>query len=539
MTATMKAGVAASVLLLATAAALYWFAQGSDADSYRRAVVDIRNIQQLASEWSVETARARTDPMGDYDALAAFIPQVAQQKDALLDTVRNTPAMPERLASDVYAFASALDAKEERIERFKTANSVVRNSARYLPHAATSIAQSPLDAALVGDVTALADGLDEYAAAPTDAAKGRLTAILHRLTDRQDALPEDQAGALANFLAHAKVLLDQQGPTERIFRQATSNEVSDLASELVADFDMQSELLEGRAELLKNGIWATGVTLLLVWLFVIAARSRPAPATEIQAPVAEVQAPAAEIQAPAADTAAVDATTATMETTSDAVHQASAAAMEKLLVSQRILTEAVSSRIAEALRTPDGDAKAMALEGGTTTEAETIAALAEGLAAASSPRDARYTLVDLKDCVKAALAATDADEHATVVSELGDAPQLFAAETEIGLMLEQVLGNAVNAIRDKGLGRDEGEIRIETANDGGEALVTIIDNGIGMSAADRERMFEPFAGTHADRQGVGLAITQHIVHKYGGRIAVASHEGGGSVFRITLPGMSE
>ena len=524
MTTTIKVGVVASAVLLATVSALYWLVRGSDSEAYRGATADIRQIRQLATEWSVETARARTDPMGDYDALAAFIPEVARLKEALLESVRSTPAMPERLANDVYAFASALDAKEERIERFKTANSVIRNSVRYLPHAATSIAQSSSDAELVQDVTSLADGLGEYAASPTDAAKGRLTAILDRLAERQDALSDDDESAVANFLAHAGIVLDRQGPTERIFRQATSNDVSDLASELVAEFDTQSADLERRADLLMTGIWAAAVALLLVWVFAIAARSRPAPSAEAAATDGAPPSGAAVLSAPVAEVAA----------NGTSMPHEHADAVEKLLMSQRILTEAVSSGIARAVR-------GLATSNGTdvTADTERIATLAEGLAAASSARDARYGLVDLKDCAGAALKAVGADDGATVVSELGDAPQVFASESELSLMLEQVFDNALYAIRDKGLGRDEGEIRVKTGGDGGDALVTIIDNGIGMSVEDRARMFEPFAGTRADRPGVGLAITQHVVHKYGGRIVVGSHEGGGTVLRISLPGMSE
>ena len=186
----MKVGAAASVVLLAAASAFYWLARDTESEAYRAAADAIRQVRLLATEWSVETARARTDPMGDYDALAAFIPEVARLKEAILGTVRET-AMPERLANEVYAFASALDAKEERVERFKTANSVIRNSVRYLPHAATGIAQSAADAELVQDVTTLADGLAEYAASPTDAAKGRLAAIRDRLVERQEALSGD------------------------------------------------------------------------------------------------------------------------------------------------------------------------------------------------------------------------------------------------------------------------------------------------------------------------------------------------------------
>lgn len=515
----MKIGVAASVLFVTAGLAFYWLAHESDFRSYERAGADIRQIRQLATEWSVETARVRADPLGDYDALAAFIPEVGRLKAALLDTVRDTPAMPERLANDVYAFASALDAKEERIERFKTANSVIRNSVRYLPNAAASIAGTTSDAGLAGDVAALADGLGRYAASPTDEAKGRLTAILERVA----ALPDDQANdALSNFLAHAGILLERQVPTERIFRQATSGEVSDLAGELLRELDTQSAVLESQAGVYLTGVWGSAVALLLAWVFVFAARSRPAARTAAPAsPGVEAALPApAQTGAEAAANGA-------------AVHREEADVSQKPLMAQRILAEVVGSGIARALRElPAADAESRG-------EVEEIAALAERFATGSAARSDRYDLVDLKDCAAAALEAVGVDDTARVVAELGDAPQVFASRAELALMLEQVLDNAVWAIRDKGLDADDGEIRVKTGADGGDPSVTVFDNGVGVSAEDRERMFEPFVGAREDRPGVGLAIVRQIVHKYGGRIAVGSQPGGGTVLRISLPGMSE
>ena len=530
MTTAMKTGLAVSAILLAAAAALYWLARQSDPVDYARAGDDIRQIRQLATEWSVETARARSDPMGDYDALAAFIPEVARHKNALLGTVRDTPAMPERLANDVYAFASALDAKEERIERFKTANSVIRNSVRYLPNAAAGIARSATDQALAGDVTALADGLGRFAASPTDEAKGRLTAILDRLDERRDTAGDD-AGAFANFLSHARILLDRQGPTEQIYRQATSGEVGDLAAELATEFDAQAATLSRQAELYTYGLWAAGGALILVWMFVAAVRSRPAPHQQAADPLnAAVDEAVAALPAPAA--AAANGSAVHHHEHAEVVPVAHAA--QKALVAQRILNEVVGSGIARAVRELPVNGAAEA-----AGEAERIAALAERFADASAARDARYDLVNLKDCADAALAAAHAADGATVVTEFGDTPQIFASRDELCLMLEQVVDNALAAIDEKGLDHDEGEIRITTAGDGDDASITIIDNGVGIAAEDREHMFEPFAGSRADRPGVGLAITEHIVHKYGGRIAVGSQPGGGTVLRISLPGMSE
>lgn len=518
-----KVAVAASVVLIGTAFAFYWLAGADDADAYQRISGDIRQIRQLSTEWSVETARVRSDPMGDYDALAAFIPEVGQLKRELLDAVRDRPAMPERLANDVYAFASALDAKEERIERFKSSNSVIRNSVRYLPNAAASITGSTPDPALADDVAALADGLGLYSASPTDEAKGRLTAIHDRLVALGDGLPADQAGTLSNFLAHAGVLLDRQGPAERTFRLATSAEVADLAGELVAEFDAQSANMARRAELHMLGCWVAAALLLLVWVFVVAVRSRPA----AQAAKSVAEPDVATLPAPAA--AEVAANGSRVHSQSDQEH-----ALRKQLTSQRILTEVVGASIARAVRElPVGsDAKAV-------NDVAGIAGLAESFASASTTRNERYDLVDLKECAAAALAAAGADDGAKVVADLGETPQIFASKDELCLMLEQVLDNAAWAIRDKGLDPEEGEIRVKTASANGGATVTVFDNGIGVAADDRDRMFDPFVGTRDDRPGVGLAITRHVVRKYGGRIAVGSQPGGGTVLRINLPGMSE
>jgi signal transduction histidine kinase len=71
-------------------------------------------------------------------------------------------------------------------------------------------------------------------------------------------------------------------------------------------------------------------------------------------------------------------------------------------------------------------------------------------------------------------------------------------------------------------------------------VLTVADTGIGIPAADRERIFERFFRTAiAKRQaiqgtGLGLTITQAIVAAHNGTIAVES-EGHGSTFTVRLP----
>jgi signal transduction histidine kinase len=67
------------------------------------------------------------------------------------------------------------------------------------------------------------------------------------------------------------------------------------------------------------------------------------------------------------------------------------------------------------------------------------------------------------------------------------------------------------------------------------ACLKVRDDGIGISDADLERIFEPYFSTKEAGVGLGLAITQRIVQEHGGRIEVVSRVGEGTEFQIVLP----
>jgi len=76
---------------------------------------------------------------------------------------------------------------------------------------------------------------------------------------------------------------------------------------------------------------------------------------------------------------------------------------------------------------------------------------------------------------------------------------------------------------------------------GGEAVFSLSDQGIGIPAADLDRVFDRhFRSTNArqsrnDGSGLGLSLAKSILEAHGGQITVASAEDSGSTFTITLP----
>jgi signal transduction histidine kinase len=65
--------------------------------------------------------------------------------------------------------------------------------------------------------------------------------------------------------------------------------------------------------------------------------------------------------------------------------------------------------------------------------------------------------------------------------------------------------------------------------------VEIEDTGIGIPAADADRVFNPFFSTKTGGTGLGLALTHKIIEDHGGSIDFRSAVGRGTVFRIVLP----
>lgn len=117
---------------------------------------------------------------------------------------------------------------------------------------------------------------------------------------------------------------------------------------------------------------------------------------------------------------------------------------------------------------------------------------------------------------------------------------LLATEPLVGhwdaVRLEQIVVNLLSNAAKYGAGTP---IDVEVARDGTRARLTVRDRGIGIAAAEHARIFERFGRAVSERHfgglGLGLWITREIVAAFGGTISVASVEGEGATFEVTLP----
>ena len=111
-------------------------------------------------------------------------------------------------------------------------------------------------------------------------------------------------------------------------------------------------------------------------------------------------------------------------------------------------------------------------------------------------------------------------------------PQAVELDTEqVHQVVLNLLLNAAQAMPGGGV------IRLEVLRqaDAAETLIRIRDQGPGIEAEVREKLFTPFYTTKEDGTGLGLVTSRKIVEAHGGRIALESNPGEGSCFTVALP----
>ena len=72
-----------------------------------------------------------------------------------------------------------------------------------------------------------------------------------------------------------------------------------------------------------------------------------------------------------------------------------------------------------------------------------------------------------------------------------------------------------------------------------EILLTIRDNGPGLTPEQQQKVFDPFYTTRANGTGLGMTITKRIVEAHDGTISAVATSGRGAEFRISLPFSAE
>ena len=118
---------------------------------------------------------------------------------------------------------------------------------------------------------------------------------------------------------------------------------------------------------------------------------------------------------------------------------------------------------------------------------------------------------------------------------LGDVPPIFIDESQVGVAINNLISNAIDAMPDGGTLTII--TNIEYLSGKNHVAVKVMDTGVGISEEKLTMIYEPFFTTKTIKQEawLGLPITRKIVEGHGGLIKADSLVGKGSTFALYFP----
>jgi two-component system sensor histidine kinase SenX3 len=163
-------------------------------------------------------------------------------------------------------------------------------------------------------------------------------------------------------------------------------------------------------------------------------------------------------------------------------------------------------------------------------------------------------LLDLSRIEEAPPGRLESVDLASVVGEVVDRVGPTAERRHIALDVEvpggvgvagsrgQLLSLVRNLVENAVKYSDGGTtVAVRVSRDADDAVVEVADRGIGIPAADLDRVFERFYRVDRARtretggSGLGLSIVRHVVQAHGGTVRLASTEGEGTTVTVRLP----
>lgn len=198
---------------------------------------------------------------------------------------------------------------------------------------------------------------------------------------------------------------------------------------------------------------------------------------------------------------------------------------------------ALYSQIIQKRYTPRLDAEAQELFGFVISGARRMEMLLKDLLAYSQTGSSNEGPAQPVECEQAIrkvmLNLQAAIEQSSARVTWDPLPVVHAHEIRLVQLLQNLIGNAI-----KYRSALPPEIHVTASRENGEWLFSVRDNGIGIEPEYAQQVFGIFKRLHGqdyEGTGIGLAICQRIVERYGGRIWVDSKPGAGARFYFTFP----
>jgi nitrogen fixation/metabolism regulation signal transduction histidine kinase len=124
----------------------------------------------------------------------------------------------------------------------------------------------------------------------------------------------------------------------------------------------------------------------------------------------------------------------------------------------------------------------------------------------------------------------EARDIETRISQGDPELEITADASLIEQVLINILKNSMEALNQE----EKKTIEIRTGGDNRSKLITVTDNGHGISAGDMDEIFVPFYSTKKEGSGIGLSLSRQIMHLHGGEIFASSIQGEGTSMTLVF-----
>lgn len=146
---------------------------------------------------------------------------------------------------------------------------------------------------------------------------------------------------------------------------------------------------------------------------------------------------------------------------------------------------------------------------------------------------------DLRDVVKEAVSlgssavegqGTAGPSSCQVKTYLRSGPRITGNPEELRDVIAHLVRNALEAMP------EGGDLYVTSEESGGQAHLTIMDNGMGVPEQVMDRIFDPFFTTRGkEASGLGLSVAYAVIRRHGGEMEVTSEKGEGTEIRVRIP----
>jgi signal transduction histidine kinase len=192
------------------------------------------------------------------------------------------------------------------------------------------------------------------------------------------------------------------------------------------------------------------------------------------------------------------------------------------------------SLLATLARTETDDKEREALLTSIETEIHVLEGVVQRFLRSSGPLQISRSASDLVEQVHKAMGVASPQARNRQVNLELIAPPRLPMTLDPSLVRRALENLMLNAIEFSGA-EPPGAVRIEIARTGRAVTITVDDNGPGVPANERDRVFKPYYSSKAGGTGLGLALVKQVFQAHGGDVRCEDSPLGGARFSATLP----